>query len=46
MCKEFVFVLEMWDLKMAQVSQIFNQIFAKVINRYLKWLESYTVLSA
>jgi len=37
-CKEFVFVLEFFDLKMAQVSQIFNQIFARVINKYLEWL--------
>lgn len=43
-CKEFVFVLELFDLKMSQVSQIFNKIFAKSINRYLKWLESYNSL--
>ena len=40
-CKEFVFVLELFDLKMTQVSHIFNQIFAKVVNRYLNWLQSY-----
>lgn len=37
-CKEFVFVLEFFDLKMVQVSTIFNQIFSRVINKYLDWL--------
>ena len=37
-CKEFVFVLEFFDLKLMQVSTIFNQIFSRVINKYLEWL--------
>jgi hypothetical protein len=41
-CKEFVFVLEFFDLKMAQIAPIFNAIFARVINKYLEWLEGYT----
>jgi phenylalanine-4-hydroxylase len=43
-CKEFVFVLELFDLKMSQVANIFNKIFAKVVNRYLQWLQSYNSL--
>jgi hypothetical protein len=45
-CKEFVFVLELFDLKMTQVSHIFNQIFAKVVNRYLGWLNAYNAVQA
>jgi hypothetical protein len=41
-CKEFVFLLEFFDLKMAQIAPIFNAIFARVINKYLEWLEGYT----
>lgn len=37
-CKEFIFVLDFFDLKMVQISPIFNQIFARVINKYLDWL--------
>jgi len=37
-CKEFVFILEFFDLKMMKVSTIFNQIFSRVINKYLEWL--------
>ena len=37
-CKEFVFVLEFFDLKMMQLANIFNQIFSRVINKYLEWL--------
>lgn len=40
-CKEFVFVLEFFDLKLMQVSTIFNQIFSRVINKYLEWLAQY-----
>lgn len=39
--KEFVFILEFFDLKTAQCSFIFNQIFQKVINYYLDWLSQY-----
>ena len=42
-CKEFVFVLEFFDLKMVQVSTIFNQIFARVINKYIDWLVGYQI---
>ena len=42
-CKEFVFVLEFFDLKMVQVSTIFNQIFSRVINKYLDWLVQYAI---
>lgn len=45
-CKEFVFVLEFFDLKMMQVSNIFNQIFSRVINKYLEWLAQYNSPSA
>lgn len=45
-CKEFVFVLELFDLKMSQVGHMFNCVFAKVVNRYLKWLEEYAVVSS
>ena len=41
-CKEFIFVLEFFDLKMAQIAPIFNTIFARIINKYLEWLENYT----
>lgn len=44
-CKEFVFVLELFDLKMSQVTQIFNQIFSKVVNRYLTWLTAYNPIA-
>ena len=46
MCKEFVFVLEFFDLKLMQVSTIFNQIFSRVINKYLEWLAQYNSPSA
>ena len=39
-----MFVLEFFDLKMSQVSHIFNQIFAKVVNKYLAWLNGYSVI--
>lgn len=29
---------------MTQVSHIFNQIFAKVVNKYLAWLNGYNVI--
>ena len=45
-CKEFVFVLEFFDLKLMQVSTIFNQIFSRVINKYLEWLAQYNSPSA
>jgi hypothetical protein len=45
-CKEFIFVLEFFDLKMVQVSTIFNQIFSRVINKYLEWLSQYNSPSA
>jgi len=31
---------------MAQIAPIFNTIFARVINKYLEWLESYTCPSS
>lgn len=40
--KEFVFVLEFFDLRMGQVSYIFNQIFQRTIHFYLDWLKSST----
>jgi hypothetical protein len=40
--KEFVFILEFFDLKTAQCSFIFNQVFSKIINYYLEWLQQYT----
>lgn len=43
-CKEFVFVLEFFDLKMAHMSQLFNKIFARVVNKYLQWLKDYDAL--
>ena len=43
---EFVFVLEFFDLKLMQVSTIFNQIFSRVINKYLEWLAQYNSPSA
>jgi hypothetical protein len=45
-CKEFVFVLTFFDLQMAQIAPIFNSIFARVINKYLEWLEAYTCPSS
>jgi hypothetical protein len=44
-CKEFVFVLEFFDLKMAHMSRLFNQIFAKIINKYIDWLKDYNALA-
>jgi hypothetical protein len=44
-CKEFVFVLEFFDLKMAHMSRLFNQIFAKIINKYIEWLKDYNALA-
>lgn len=41
MSKEFVFILEFFDLKSVQCTYIFNQIFSKVINYYLDWLTQY-----
>ena len=35
-------MLEFFDLKMAQIAPIFNSIFARIINKYLEWLENYT----
>jgi hypothetical protein len=37
-CKEFIFVLEFFDMKIAQMSPIFIQIFSRVINKYIDWL--------
>ena len=37
-CKEFVFVLEFFDLTMTQVSPVFIQIFSRVVNKYIEWL--------
>lgn len=39
--KEFVFILEFFDLKLAQCSYIFNQIFSKTVNYYLDWVTAY-----
>jgi len=39
--KEFVFVLEFFDLKMGQCSYLFNQIFSRIVNYYLEWLKAY-----
>ena len=39
--KEFVFILEFFDLKLAQCSYIFNQIFSKIVNYYLEWVTSF-----
>jgi len=38
-CKEFVFVLEFFDLRMSQCSYLFNQIFSKTVNFYIEWLK-------
>lgn len=43
--KEFVFVLEFFDLKMGQCSYLFNQIFSKIVNYYLEYLTTYTKAS-
>ena len=37
-CKEFIFVLEFFDMKVSQVSPVFIQIFSTVINKYIDWL--------
>ena len=37
-----MFLLEFFNLKMAQIAPIFNSIFARAINKYLEWLETYT----
>ena len=37
-CKEFIFVLEFFDMKVSQVSPVFIQIFSRVINKYVDWL--------
>lgn len=37
-CKEFIFVLEFFDMKLSQVSPVFIQIFSRVINKYIEWL--------
>ena len=39
--KEFVFILEFFDLKVGQCSYIFNQIFQRIVNYYLDWLKNY-----
>lgn len=41
-CKEFIFVLEFFDLKMTQMSPVFIQIFSRVINKYIDWLTQYS----
>ncbi|CDW80276.1 vacuolar protein sorting-associated protein 52 homolog [Stylonychia lemnae] len=40
--KEFVFILEFFDLKIGQCSYIFNQIFSKTVNYYLDWIKNYS----
>lgn len=37
-------MLEFFDLRMAHMSQLFNKIFARVVNKYLAWLKDYDPL--
>ena len=39
--KEFIFILEFFDLKVGQCSYIFNQIFSRTVNYYLEWVKTY-----
>ena len=39
--KEFVFILEFFDLKVGQCSYIFNQIFSRTVNYYLDSLKKH-----